>query len=72
MQERLNFYKASPNFQASIAQVPLLTRWYAFPGPNAVKIIDVIKRHTESVVTGKKTAAETMPAMADAVRKLLE
>jgi multiple sugar transport system substrate-binding protein len=67
-----DFYKANTNFQASIAQVPILTGWYAFPGPNAVKIIDVIKRHTEAVVTGRKSAAETMPAMATDVRKLLE
>jgi multiple sugar transport system substrate-binding protein len=67
-----DFYKANINFQASIAQVPILTGWYAFPGPNAVKIIDVIKRHTEAVVTGRKSAAETMPAMAADVRKLLE
>lgn len=67
-----DFYKANTVFQASIAQVPLLTSWYAFPGPNAVKIIDVIKRHTEAVVTGKKTAAETMPAMTADVRRLME
>jgi multiple sugar transport system substrate-binding protein len=67
-----DFYKANANFQTSIAQVPILTGWYAFPGPNAVKIIDVIKRHSEAVVTGKKTAAETMPALATDVRRLLE
>lgn len=67
-----DFYKANANFQASIAQLPILTGWYAFPGPNAVKIIDVIKRHTEAVVTGRKSAAETSPAMAADVRKLLE
>jgi multiple sugar transport system substrate-binding protein len=67
-----DFYKANAVFQASIAQVPLLTSWYAFPGPNAVKIIDVIKRHTEAVVTGKRTAAETMPAMRADVRRLMD
>ncbi|TAI62970.1 extracellular solute-binding protein, partial [Bradyrhizobium sp. Leo170] len=67
-----DFYKANTNFQASIAQIPILTGWYAFPGPNAVKIIDVIKRHSEAVVTGKKSAAETMPSLVADVRKLLE
>jgi multiple sugar transport system substrate-binding protein len=67
-----DFYKANANYQTSIAQVPILTGWYAFPGPNAVKIIDVIKQHAEAVVTGKKTAAETMPAMAGDVQKLLD
>jgi multiple sugar transport system substrate-binding protein len=67
-----DFYKANANFQASIAQLPIMTGWYAFPGPNAVKIIDVIKRHSEAVVTGRKSAAETLPAMTADVRKLLE
>jgi multiple sugar transport system substrate-binding protein len=67
-----DFYKAQPNYQTSIAQVPLLTGWYAFPGPNAVKIIDTIRDHLESVVTGKTTAAVTMPQMTADVRRLLE
>jgi multiple sugar transport system substrate-binding protein len=67
-----DFYKAQPNYQTSIAQVPLLTGWYAFPGSNAVKIIDTIRDHLESVVTGKTTAAVTMPKMAADVRRLLE
>lgn len=67
-----DFYGKNANYQVSIAQVPILTGWYAFPGPNGVKIIDVIKRHTEAVVTGKKSAAETMPVMTSDVRKLLE
>jgi multiple sugar transport system substrate-binding protein len=67
-----DFYKAQPNYQTSIAQVPLLTGWYAFPGPNAVKIIDTIRDHLESVVTGKTTAAATMPKMTADVRRLLE
>ncbi len=67
-----DFYKANANYRTSIAQLPILTGWYAFPGPNAVKIIDVIKRHAEAVVTGKKTAVETMPAMATDVQKLVD
>ena len=67
-----DFYKANANFQTNLAQVPILTGWYAFPGPNAVKIIDVIKRHTEAVVTGKKSADDTMPVLAADVRKLLQ
>jgi len=67
-----DFYKANANYRTSIAQLPILTGWYAFPGPNAVKIIDMIKRHAEAVVTGKKTAVETMPAMATDVQKLVD
>jgi multiple sugar transport system substrate-binding protein len=67
-----DFYKARPNYQTSIAQVPMLTGWYAFPGPNSLRIIDIIRGHLESVVTGKTTAAKTMPRMASDVQQLLE
>ena len=67
-----NFYKDRPNYQTSIAQVPMLTGWYAFPGPNSLRIIDTIKGHLESVVTGKSTAAKTMPRMVSDVQQLLE
>lgn len=66
-----DFYKTQPNYQTSIKQIPVLTGWYAFPGPNGLKIIDVIKGHLEAIVTGKKTAAETAPAMVHDVQALL-
>jgi multiple sugar transport system substrate-binding protein len=51
--------------------LPVLTSWYAFPGANGLKIIDVIKGHIEAVVTGKRTAADTMPALVRDVQGLL-
>ena len=67
-----DFYKDRPNYQTSIAQVPMLTGWYAFPGPNSLRIIDTVRGHLESVVTGKTTAAKTMPRMVADVQQLLE
>jgi multiple sugar transport system substrate-binding protein len=67
-----NFYKERPNYQTSLDQVSRLTGWYAFPGSNSLKIIETIKKHLESVVTGKTTAAGTMPRMASDVQRLLE
>jgi multiple sugar transport system substrate-binding protein len=67
-----DFYREWANYQTSIAQVPMLTGWYAFPGPNSLKIIDTIKGHLEAVVTGKATAAQTMPRMTSDVQHLLE
>jgi multiple sugar transport system substrate-binding protein len=55
------FYAKNPNHMASIRQLPLLTDWVSFPGSNSLKIIEVIKNHTESLVTGKRSAAEVMP-----------
>jgi multiple sugar transport system substrate-binding protein len=67
-----DYYRERPNYQTSIAQVPVLTGWYAFPGPNSLKIIDTIRGHLEQVVTGKASAAAEMPRMASDVQKLLE
>jgi multiple sugar transport system substrate-binding protein len=67
-----DFYRDRPNYQTSIAQVPMLTGWYAFAGPNSLRIIDTIRGHLESVVTGKTTAAKTMPRMVADVQQLLE
>jgi multiple sugar transport system substrate-binding protein len=48
-----------------------MTGWYAFPGANAVRIIDTVRNHTESVVTGRRTARAVLPDMANDVQRLL-
>lgn len=65
------FYEKNPNHKTSIDQLPVLTDWVSFPGENSLKVIEVIKSHTEALVTGRATAAETMPALVTDVRKLL-
>jgi len=65
------FYEKNPNHQISIDQLPVLTEWASFPGKNSLKIIEVIKTHTEALVTGRATAEQTMPALVSDVRKLL-
>jgi hypothetical protein len=54
------FYTRSPNHLTSTQQLPLLTG-ASFPGDNSLKIIEVIKHHMESLVTGKRTAEQVMP-----------
>ena len=65
------FYEQNPNQKASTAQLSRMTGWYAFPGANAVRIIDVIRNHMESVVTGRRTARAVLPDMANDVQRLL-
>ncbi len=55
----------------SIQQLPLLTDWASFPGDNSLKIIEVIKNHTESLVTSKRTAEQVMPDLVRDVNALL-
>jgi multiple sugar transport system substrate-binding protein len=65
------FYQNNPNHQTSIDQSPVLTEWASFPGDNSLKIIEVIKTHTEALVTGRATAEQTMPALVSDIRKLM-
>jgi multiple sugar transport system substrate-binding protein len=64
-------YDKSLNHRTSIDQLPILTEWASFPGDNLLKIIEVIKSHTEGLVTGRRTAEETMPAPVKDVTALM-
>lgn len=62
-----DFYKNNPNNYTAVKQLPLLTKWYAFPGENGLKITDVIKDHMNSIVTGAR-AGEPDKVLEDMVR----
>jgi multiple sugar transport system substrate-binding protein len=51
-----DFYDKNPNNYTAVKQLPVLTKWYAFPGENGLKITDVIKDHMNSIVTRKRSA----------------
>ncbi len=51
-----DFYQANPNFAVAVKEQPYASGWYAFPGSNGLKIIDVIKDRLESVVSGRHAA----------------
>jgi multiple sugar transport system substrate-binding protein len=62
-----DFYVQNPNHYTAVSQLPILTKWYAFPGENGLKITDVIKDHLNSVVTGAR-AGEPDAVLADMTR----
>jgi multiple sugar transport system substrate-binding protein len=68
-----DFYVQHPNNFTAVKQLPLLTRWYAFPGENGLKITDVLKDHLQTMVSGKRTAEPlaVLSDMAADVQKLL-
>ncbi len=47
------YYAKDEGAAVSIKQIPQLTRWYAFPGPNSIRIYDGIKQHVQEVITGR-------------------
>lgn len=65
------FYKANPNHLTAIAQMPVLTAPYAFPGDNGFKITDVIKDHLQTVVSQEVQPAVALSKMSKAVQALL-
>ena len=66
-----DFYVKNPNNYTAVKQLPLLTKWYAFPGDNGLKITDVIKDHLNSIVTGTRTK-EPDAVLADMTRRRAE
>ncbi len=68
-----DFYVKNPNNYTAVSQLALLTKWYAFPGENGLKIIDVIKDHMNTIITGARTREPeaVLTDMAADVQKLL-
>jgi multiple sugar transport system substrate-binding protein len=68
-----DFYLKNPNNYTAVSQLSLLTKWYAFPGDNGLKITDVIKDHLNTIVTGAraKEPEAVLSEMAADVQKLL-
>lgn len=65
------FYRDRPNQRALLAALPKMTGWFAFPGPNANKIVSVIEDYVERVATRKLAASEGVQAMKRDVDALL-
>lgn len=68
-----DFYIQNPNNYTAVSQLSLLTKWYAFPGENGLKITDVIKDHMNSIITGKRAGEpeKVLAEMSADVQKLL-
>lgn len=68
-----DFYEKNPNNYTAVKQLGLLTKWYAFPGDNGLKITDVIKDHLNSIVSGArvKEPDAVLSDMSADVQKLL-
>jgi multiple sugar transport system substrate-binding protein len=64
------FYAEHPNFKTSVEQVPFIFAWYAFPGQNTLKVIDVIKDSLQAVMSKRATPEAALRRAGDEVRKL--
>jgi multiple sugar transport system substrate-binding protein len=64
------FYADHPNYKTSVEQVPFIFTWYAFPGQNTLKVIDVIKDSLQAIVAKQATPDTALKRAGDEVRKL--
>ena len=65
------FYDANPNFKTSVEQIPFIFKWYAFPGQNTLRIIDVIRDGLQAVVAGQVGPEEGITQVAAEVETLV-
>lgn len=68
-----DFYAKNPNHYTAVSQLNYLTKWYAFPGDNGLKITDVIKDHLQTIVSGARASEprKVLDDMGKDVQKLL-
>ena len=67
-----DFYKANPNKQTAVDQLPLLRDWQAYPGENGLAITQVIYDGIERLVTGETDdVAELQAELTEEVGDLL-
>lgn len=65
------YYRARPNARVGLEAVPLLTAWFAFPGDNATRIVDLLRDRLRDVATRRRTPDEALPDMVRLVQGLL-
>lgn len=65
------FYRDNPLFRAATEQAHKMAPWFAFPGPNAVRITQAITNNVARVIERQATPEVALRDMAAEVRRLL-
>jgi multiple sugar transport system substrate-binding protein len=65
------FYRDNPLFRAATEQAHKMAPWFAFPGPNAVRITQAITNNIARVIERQATPEVALRDMAAEVRRLL-
>jgi len=67
------FYANNPNNYTAVEELPLMTKWYAFPGDNALKITEVIYKAMQSIADGsEKDTDKVISGMAKEIKELIK
>ena len=65
------YFDDRPLHKVAVDQIPLVREWYQYPGPNAIKIDDVIGQHLEALIDQAMTPDEALRSMSKDVNVLL-
>lgn len=65
------FYDDNPNHRTSVEQIPAMTGFWTWPGPNSIRIQELIEDHLVEVATLLTPPDEAMADIVAAVRPLL-
>jgi multiple sugar transport system substrate-binding protein len=47
------FYDENPDFRAAAEQIPIITKWYSFPGPNGIRANDAFRAAVTAAALGR-------------------
>jgi multiple sugar transport system substrate-binding protein len=65
------FYDDHPNHLTALSQAEYMRAWYAWPGENNLKIIDVIKDHLQTIVDRSTSPEDALRTMTVEVQALM-
>ena len=65
------FYRDNPLFRPATEQAGKMAPWYAFPGPNGVRITQAVTNNIARVIERQATPEVALRDMAAEVRRLL-
>ena len=67
------FYANNPNNYTAVEELPLMTKWYAYPGVNSLKITEVTRKAIESIADGSaKDSDKVVDDIAKEIQELIK
>lgn len=65
------YFDDRPRHRVAVDQIPIVREWYQYPGPQTLKIDDVIGEHLERIVDKSMTPEAALVSLSDGINKLL-
>ncbi|WP_322884590.1 extracellular solute-binding protein (plasmid) [Sinorhizobium medicae] len=66
------YYLENPNAKVAPSQLPYLTAWFSFPGPDAIRLTKVISDSMADVLSGRTGSSEALSALVQDAQTLVQ